>query len=225
MSVSSLFRLPRRTPKPGRHTIAAVRSQRADAAVNDAADSARTPLPAAMPGPDTAPWLPAPEADAAGVAEAPGPLPLEPLPPQPGEDPAMTVALAPLREALREAAMARPATTEDLARAADRLRALPPSPGPDAPVAYLRNITPGPGRDPHEPLNGLPCFAGTTRMPDGSPVAGLFLGDEDAEGRLVLDVLSVAWLGRLIDAAEEAREELYALMSGRRDVADEAGAA
>ena len=93
---------------------------------------------------------------------------------------------------------------------------------PDAPVAYLRNITPGPGRDPHEPLNGLPCFAGTTRMPDGSPVAGLFLGDQDTEGRLVLDVLSITWLGRLIDAAEEAREELYALMSGHRD---EAGAA
>ena len=175
MSVSSLFRLPRRTPKPGRHTIAAVRSQQAD----------------------TAPWLPAPEAEAAGVAEAPGPLPLEPLPPQPGEPDTML-----------------------LARVRDSLRAIP-----DAPVAYLRNITPGPSRDPHEPLNGLPCFAGTTRMPDGSPVAGLFLGDEDAEGRLVLDVLSITWLGRLIDAAEEAREELYALMSGRRDVADEAGAA
>ena len=135
----------------------------------------------------------------------------------------MTVALdrspPPLREALREACHREPATTEDLARAADRLRALPPSPGPDAPVAYLRNITPGPGRDPHEPLNGLPCFAGTTRMPDGSPVSRPVPrrpGHRRASrpGRPVGGVAR-----RLIDAAEEAREELYALISGRRDVA------
>jgi hypothetical protein len=132
------------------------------------------------------------------------------------------------------APLQRPVMTESelatLAKVADRLRALPaaePQPQQDEdgqddedgppPLAFLRNITHGPGRDPYEPLAGLPRFAGTTRMADGSPVAGLFLGEQDADGRLVLDALSVTWLGCLIGAAEEARDALYGLMARRGD--------
>jgi len=57
MSLS--FRLPRRTPKPGRHTIAAVRSRLADSAANEG--SARVPMPLGMPGPDATMYLPASE--------------------------------------------------------------------------------------------------------------------------------------------------------------------
>ena len=50
-------------------------------------------------------------------------------------------------------------------------------------------------------------------------MAGLWLDCEDEDGRLVIDALSVAWLGRLIDAAEEARERLHAALNAAPDEA------
>jgi hypothetical protein len=169
MSVSSLFRLPRRTPKPGRHTIAAVRSQRADATVNAAADSARFPLP---------PGMPAPEAEAPAAAEAPEPLPLEPLP-------------APVPETFAEP------DTMLLGRIRDGLRNLP--------AAYLRDIVAG-QEATHEPLRGLPAFAGTDRAKGGAVAAGIWLGDQDGTGRFVIDGFDPDWFRALAAAAAEAAE-------------------
>ena len=106
-----------------------------------------------------------------------------------------------------------PQTTEVLERLRAGLLALDAEPEPDIPVAFLRNILPG-TKDATEPLGGFPVFAGVTRIADGSPVAGLYLGTGDEDGRLVLDALSVTWLTRLIAAAEAARDGLYEQMSG-----------
>ncbi len=114
----------------------------------------------------------------------------------------------------------RPASREVLERVADRLRALPALPG-----AYLCNITPGDKPNPHEALTGYPSCAGTRRLADGTPVAGLYLSEGDLLGRHVLDIPDVVWLGRLIDAAEEARERLYALQAPGLDEGAEGGAA
>jgi hypothetical protein len=103
---------------------------------------------------------------------------------------------------------------EVLKQAADALRALPAFPN-----AYLRCITPGDTANAVESLPGVPSFAGIARMTDGRAYAGIYLGDEDEDGQLVVDVLDVAWLGRLIDSAEEAREQLYAMQSADRDEA------
>jgi hypothetical protein len=111
-----------------------------------------------------------------------------------------------------------PLSMDVLERVSAGLRDLDAEPEPDDDIylAFLRNIRPG-ARDIGEPLGGFPVFAGVTRLADGSPVAGLYLGDGDQDGRLVLDALSVGWLIRLIAAAEEARDGLYEQMarSGR----------
>ena len=46
---------------------------------------------------------------------------------------------------------------------------------------------------------------------DGHPAAGLYLGNEDEAGRIVLDVFDPAWLDELIDAAVRARRALDAM--------------
>jgi len=219
MSIS--FRLPRRTPKPGRHTIAAVRSQKANATE----ETARFPVPLGMPGLDTALCLPWPSTSATAptvvtTVQAPEPQALEP-PPAPAETAAMTQALAPVREALREAATARPATPADLERVADRLRTLPPAVAPPAeftelldslPAAYLRDVVAGQPAT-HEPLRGHPAFAGTDRTPNGALAAGVWLGDADGCGRFVLDGFDPDWFRAGATAFTEAAEALEAARS------------
>ena len=122
-------------------------------------------------------------------------------------DPEMTLTFEPLRETLRQAAPLppEPADTALLRRIADGLRALPSLPG-----AYLRNITPGDGADPHEPLKGFPAFAGMDVMPDGTPVAGLWLGAPDKDGHLVIDVVSAAYCDAAAMAFLDMRDALMA---------------
>jgi len=208
--VSISFRLPRRTPKPGRHTIAAVRSQKANAPVNAAEETARLPVPPGMPGLDTALYLPWPSTAATAptvvtVAQAPEPEALEPLP-APAEDPAMTQTLAPVREALQEVAQSGPTTTEVLERLRDSLRPAP------VPAAYLRDIVQGQDST-HEPLRGVPAFAGTDRTPNGALAAGVWLGDADGCGRFVLDGFDPDWFRAGATAFTEAAEALEAARS------------
>ena len=123
------------------------------------------------------------------------------------EDPEMTLTFGPLRETLQQAAPLppEPADTALLRRVADGLRAMPSLPG-----AYLRNVTHGDGADPHEPLKGFPSFAGMDVMPDGTPVAGLWLGDADKDGHLVLDVVSAAYCDAAACAFLDMRDALMA---------------
>ena len=89
-----------------------------------------------------------------------------------------------------------------LQRVADRLRALPAEPAP--PAAYLFSITPAGEPGPHEALTGVPSFAGLRRLANGALVAGLFLGDEDGDGRFGVDALDASYLLQLRDAIEDA---------------------
>ncbi len=79
----------------------------------------------------------------------------------------------------------------------------------DGPAAWLRAIMPG-RRHPWEALPGRPSFAGIISDPDGLPYAGLYLGDADADGRMVIDVRDPRWLHELIGAAHEALDALEA---------------
>ncbi len=176
--------LPRRTPRRARHAAGSQSEPKTFAAAL-----------AGMPGDVTPAARP--------LTAPPFTVPLE-FPPAAAEDPATTEALAPLREKLAETG---PADTEILQKVIDGLRNLDKASG-----ASLRCITQG-GTNPHIPLRGFPSFAGVTRLEDGTPMAGLWLDVEDEDGRLVIDALSVAWLGRLIDEAEKARERLYAVLN------------
>jgi len=117
-----------------------------------------------------------------------------------------------LRERLAEVTpepLAGPSDAEVLCRVLDGLRAIPSRPG-----AYLRCITPGSAANPHEPLGGFPVFAGVSPLGDGTPCAGLWLGDEDGQGRLVLDVTDRTWLLMLITAADNTLNALDAANAG-----------
>ena len=98
-----------------------------------------------------------------------------------------------------------------LQKVADRLRALdgPPDASPALPAAYLRDVVPGQDAT-HEPLPGLPQFAGIDRTPDGSVAAGIWLGDGDGTGRFVLDGFGVDWFDALACAADRAARALEA---------------
>ena len=120
------------------------------------------------------------------------------------QDPGAAQASAPLRARLRAPVMTEPELAT-LARVAERLRALPPA----LPAAYLRDIVPGQDAT-HEPLRGLPAFAGTDQTPDGDLAAGIWLGDGDGTGRFVLDGFEAAWFRALQAAAAEAAEVLEA---------------
>jgi hypothetical protein len=210
----SLLHLPRR-PKSqsARHARAAIANQGAAGALDAACNTAEARAAAAQEAeaqqaraafstPAMLPSVqPSPVAtlsfNGAGVGEmaAQAHPETELFPEVAHEDPRVTEA----REALRQTGPA------PLARVAKALRAIPARP-----CAYLRNLLPGTDAGPSEPLTGFPSFAGVSRMSDGSPVVGLFLSEGDKLGRHVLDIPDVVWLGRLIDAAEEARDRLYA---------------
>lgn len=106
---------------------------------------------------------------------------------------------------------------DTLRRAAAALRDQPATPGPAEPGAFLRAIMPG-GPQPFDALAGSPCFAGVIRRADGGLQAGLYLGDEDTDGRMVIDVTDPAWLADLIEAAQEALAA-FGLEAGRRSAA------
>lgn len=80
---------------------------------------------------------------------------------------------------------------------------------PGEPGAYLRAIPPSQhSGGPASPLSSLPAFAGTVPGPDGRRIAGVYLGAPDAEGRWVIDTVSVPWLDALIAAATQARDSI-----------------
>jgi hypothetical protein len=158
-----------------------------------------------------------------------GRLPLE-FPPAPlpsrtpaAEDPAMAQALAPLRARLADA---RPPTGL-MQKTLDGLRALPVNddPEPVSPGAYLFNVTPDDKPNPYEVLDGFPVFAGTRRLGNGTPVVGLYLGNEDPDGRPGLDVLDRTYLLRLRDAVEDAENALWAMEEADREAAEGSDAA
>ena len=240
--MSFFDRLPRRTPKahphraPGRFT--------------------RVPLPPGLPGADThlyvemdEPGTSEPETDMTLVAAPPdGPdatmhFPAVEADESPAARPGSVPPFGMSARAFGSTANATPAPLpvphfdvpagfppasawsagpEVLRRAAESLRALPVRPG-----AHLRNITPGDDPNPYDQLAGFPVFAGTTLAVDGHPAAGLYLGNEDAAGRIVLDVFDPAWLDELIDAAVRARRALDAMTQTPADEDDaaEGGAA
>ncbi len=99
-----------------------------------------------------------------------------------------------------------------LQRVADRLRALP-----SEPAAYLFSTTPAGEGGPHEALTGVPSFAGLRRLADGTLIAGLFLGDEDGDGRFGVDALDRTWLLQLRDAIEDA---LWAIEQAGHEAAE-----
>jgi len=203
----------------------------------------RVPLPAGMPGPDTAMYV---EMDEPEASEPEASMTLVAAPPA---DPDATMHL-PVVEDEREVTLAaveetpavrplpartpfatltrfppalfpsEPLTPRDLAdlqRVADALRALP-----SAPAAYLFNITPGDTPNPYEALTGIPAFAGTRRLADGTLVTGLFLGDEDGDGRFGVDALDTSYLLHLRDAIEDA---LWAREQAERETAEGSAAA
>ncbi len=179
-------------------------------------------VPLAAPPSDGASEFP-PSAQAAAaddfadaVTRAFAPAQAELTPPAAG-DPAMTQAGLPLRQkpaSIPVRPAAPPADRETLQGVIDGLRNLDKASG-----ASLRCITAGDSPNLHIALRGSPSFAGVARLPDGTPMAGLWLDAQDEDGRLVIDALSVAWLGRLIDEAEKARERLYAVLNTAPGVA------
>jgi len=192
--MSILDRLPRRNPRP---------KPAAKPAPKHAAPSiVRFPGPGGPTG-DTHITVPAPAPMPARVPHLD--VPLE-FPPALTDEEAG--AAASLRERLAEVtpeSLAGPSDADVLGRVLDGLRAIPSRPG-----AYLRCITPGSAANPHEPLHGFPVFAGVSLMGDGTPCAGLWLGDEDGQGRLVLDVTDRTWLLMLITAADNTLRALDA---------------
>ena len=202
----SIFGLPRKNPKPHSHRAPK--------------RYARVPLPPGMSAVDTHLYVemdePAePATDMTLVAAAPDDTMYLPV----VEDEAATPLAAPIEEtpavrplpartpfatltgfppALFPSEPLTPRDLADLQRVADGLRALPPTP-----AAYLFSITPG-GPGAHEALTGVPSFAGLRRLTNGALVAGLFLGDEDGDGRFGVDALDPAYLLQLRDAIEDA---------------------
>ena len=143
----------------------------------------------------------------AGREDAPetvllAPPALRPLPPDP------------LRERLAEVTPL-PESPAGVAGVLERLRDGllnmdgPPDASPALPAAYLRDVVPGQDAT-HEPLPGLPQFAGIDRTPDGSVAAGIWLGDGDGTGRFVLDGFGVDWFDALAYAADRAARALEA---------------
>ena len=206
--MNSPFRLPRRNPKPK------------PAPKHAAPPIVRMPIPGGPTG-DMHFTVPAepretPAARPVSGWSVPAAFP-------PAEDPEVTEAAETLRGILAGAIPEPPATEvapeppaphemTTLQRVADRLRALPVTPG-----AHLRCITPGDDPNPYDQLAGFPVFAGTALASDGRPAAGLYLGNEDKDGRIVLDVFDPAWLDELIDAGVRARRALDAALAGLAD--------
>jgi hypothetical protein len=189
--------------------------------------------------PDSTMAMPVVEDDTPAVRPIPVPelnVPAE-WPPLPVRQPApQTAALASLRARLADA---RP-PADVLQKTLDSLRYFdvndepqqdepePASPGaclPVSPGAYLFNVTPDDKPNPYEVLDGFPVFAGTRRLGNGTPVVGLYLGNEDPAGRPGLDVLDRTYLLRLRDAVEDAENALWAMEEADREAAEGSDAA
>lgn len=172
--MTTLFRLPRRTPA-GQHRLGA---------------SAQT-RPAPVTGPD--------------VAQA-----LEPFRDVlDGQAPLTDDVLARVRDGLRATMTAPvvilPAEPEDAPEP-------PPVPGPEAETfpsgAQLRAVIGG-RNSIHDPLGAFPAYAGWAILPDGRPVAGMYLGT-NTDGHFVLDATDPAWCDAAIEALARMRDDLAA---------------
>jgi hypothetical protein len=58
-----------------------------------------------------------------------------------------------------------------------------------------------------DPLGHYPSYAGWSILPDGRPVAGMYLGTNE-DGFLALDVTDPAWIDAAISALEQMRDDL-----------------
>jgi len=85
-------------------------------------------------------------------------------------------------------------------------------PGPEAEIfpsaAQLRAVIGGRNRI-HDPLGAFPAYAGWAILPDGRPVAGMYLGT-NTDGHFVLDATDPAWCDAAIEALERMRDDLAA---------------
>ena len=230
----SLFGLPRRNPDPKPHSHRApgrfTRVPEPTETDEPETGEPETGMTLVAADPDATMHLPVVEED---VTPAVRPLPARPpftvpaeWPPAPVEDPAMTRSLAPLRAMLADARPPGegPAATGILQRTLDGLRALPDTAGsqqdePPAP-AYLFWVTRDGKPGPHEALAGEPVFAGSRRLADGTPVVGLFFGDEDEDGRLGLDALDRGYVRCLREALNDAEDALWAMEEAGREAAE-----
>jgi len=108
-----------------------------------------------------------------------------------------------------------PADPALLREVAAALRALPdPAPERPRPVAWLRALEHD-GQQAAEALAGVPSFAGVDRLPDGTLVAGMFLGLH-AGGTWLVDAVNPAWCEDAITALTAMRDRLVA---ARRQIA------
>jgi len=224
------------TSRKARHTIAAVRAAQGaaeDAQPQDEPAAAECSLefdangwgevephdvtsPGFLPAPDpradaTMVWrIPSPDGGP-GLVIPPATLATEDALPvrTPGE--AIPAALVPaLRTEAADPAM--------LGKVADKLRALPDKPEPE-PGAYLRAISRD-GQQDSEPLHGTPSLAGTDVLPDGTAVAGLFLGC-NGFGTWLADAVDPAWCRESAKVLLEMADHLEA---ARQDAQDGAAA-
>ena len=107
-----------------------------------------------------------------------------------------------------------PADPDLLREVADALRALPgdPPPAPPRPVAWLRVIE-NDGHQDVEALSAAPEFAGIDTLPDGTLIAGAFLGIHGRATWLV-DTVDPAWCDEAIAALTAVRDALVAAQDG-----------
>lgn len=147
--------------------------------------------------------------------------------PAPVTGPDVAQALEPFRDVLAGQA---PLTDDVLTRVRDGLRATmtapapvladdpedtpeaPPVPGPEEEMpgsaAQLRAVIGG-RSSIHDPLGAFPAYAGWAILPDGRPVAGMYLGT-NTDGHFVLDATDPAWCDAAIEALERMRDDLAA---------------
>lgn len=123
--------------------------------------------------------------------------------------------------ALVPALRTEPADPALLREVADALKALPgdPPPAPARPVAWLRVIE-NDGRQAVEALSAVPEFAGTDTLPDGTAIAGAFLGIH-GKATWIVDAVDPAWCEDAITALTAMRDALVAAQ-GSEDEGTEA---
>ena len=164
----------------------------------------------------TSPGLPLPAPDDTMIWRVPGldggpglvipPATLEtPEEPLPARIPG-----AAIPPALVPALRTEPADPALLREVADALKALPgdPPPAPARPVAWLRVIE-NDGRQAVEALSAVPEFAGSDTLPDGTFIAGAFLGIH-GQATWIVDAVDPAWCEDAIEALKEMRDALVA---------------
>lgn len=154
-----------------------------------------------IPSPDGGPSLVIPPgAPWVQDAEDREPQDAEPLPQRtPG---------AAIPPALVPALRTEPSDPDLLREVIDKLKALPAGPAPARPVAWLR-VHERDGGEAVEALSAAPEFAGTDTLPDGTVIAGAFLGIH-GKATWIVDAVDPAWCDDAITALTAMRDALVA---------------